>query len=344
MSEEFHISTPDLGNLVGVTRQAITMQIGRHPKFQGVIPPRGTLAHVSPEMVREILISRGYQYIKKKSMAFQIVKGGVGKSSLSKNIAIRAAQYGYKTLLIDFDHQLNLTISLKAFDENRPVWIDFLKGQVKSVQDLVVPLSENLSIIPSSPKNCTLDREIILGAKNLRSLIAEPIRELHEQYEIIVVDCPPALSHLTHAIYLSVDQIIAPAKPDIYSVIGLEQVFDQWRSISESYGQSPEIKVLINMYDPRVNASTRYLQELFSRYGDYILPNLIRQSADFVSTMEQRQHLWTIRRSQAAEEVDLVVRHLLNMNEIAQGRIAGATAKPLTTSGSTVFNSSEVNA
>lgn len=343
MSEEFHLSTPDLGNLVGVTRQAITMQIGKHPKFQGVIPPRGTLASVSPDMVREILISRGYKYIKKKSMAFQIVKGGVGKSSLSKNIAIRAAQYGYKTLLIDFDHQLNLTISLNAFDESRPVWIDFLKGQVKTVQELVVPLSENLDIIPSSPKNCTLDREIILGAKNLRSLIAEPIRELHSKYEIIVVDCPPALSHLTHAIYLGVDQIIAPAKPDIYSVIGLEQVFDQWRGISESYGQSPDIKVLINMYDPRINASTRYLQELFSRYGDYILPNLIRQSADFVSTMEQRQHLWTIRRSQAGEEVDLVVRHLLKMENIAQGRIAGATAKP--TAGSTATSvEDEVNA
>jgi len=278
-------------------------------------------------MVREILTQRGYQYIKKKSIAFQIVKGGVGKSSLSKNFAIRAAQYGYKVLLIDFDHQLNLTISLDAFDENRPVWVDFLRGQVKSVHDLPVPISENLDLIPSSPRNCNLDREIILGAKNLRSLIAEPIRDLHSKYEIIVVDCPPALSHLTHSIYLAVDQIIAPAKPDVYSLIGLEQVFEQWKEISESYGQSPDIRVLVNMYDPRINASTRYLKELLARYSDFVFSTLIRQSADFVSTMEQRQHLWTIRKSGAGEEVDLVVREILGMTNIVQGRIPGASAK-----------------
>jgi hypothetical protein len=95
------------------------------------------------------------------------------------------------------------------------------------------------------------------------------------------------------------------------------------------------------MYDPRINASTRYLQELFSRYGDYVLPNLIRQSADFVSTMEKRQHIWSLRHSQAAEELDLVVRHLLNMNDIPKGRQPGATAKAGTTASQPI--SREVN-
>lgn len=310
----YELSVGDVSNLLDVSRQAVSQIFKNKP---GATKNGNKLSSVSPFEIRAFLEkSRDYVY-KKQVIAFQIIKGGVGKSSLSKNFAIRAAMYGYKTLLIDFDHQLNLTISMDAFDLNRPVWLDYLKKKVTNIHDLVVPISKNLSIIPSSPLNCNLDKEIIVGTSNLATLIANPINELASAFDLIICDCPPALSHLTHAIYLAVDRIIAPVKPDVYSKLGLDQVFNQWNELSLEYKKVPEISVVINMYDPRKKASTACLQDFFANYSKYIIPTLIKQSAEFESTMENCEHLWSKRgQSGASEEVDLMVKNILNLFDV----------------------------
>ena len=314
-NQSYSLSVGAVADLLDVTRQAVS-QIFKNKA--GASRDGKKLTSVSPLEIRHFLeTSRGYKY-KKQAIAFQIIKGGVGKSSLSKNFAIRASMYGYKTCLIDFDHQLNLTVSMDAFKENQPVWIDYLKRKVASIFDIVVPISSHLSIIPSSPTNCLLDKEIILGSANLSTLIASPIGQLLTEFDLVVCDCPPALSHLTHAIYLAVDRIISPVKPDIYSKIGLEQVFTQWNELSENYKKVPEISVVVNLYDPRKKASTACLQDFFANYSKYMLPNLIKSSADFDSTMENREHLWSkkTQAGSAAEEVDLMVKHILNLYDV----------------------------
>ena len=314
-NNSYSLTIGDVASLLDVSRQAVSQMF---KSKLGATTDRRKLTSVSPSEIHHFLTtSRDYKY-KKQVIAFQIIKGGVGKSSLSKNFAIRASMYGYKTLLIDFDHQLNLTVSMNAFKEDQYVWIDYVKKKVSNIHDIVVPINDYLSIIPSSPTNCLLDKEIILAGSNLSSLIANPISQLLQKFDLIVCDCPPALSHLTHSIYLAVDRIIAPVKPDVYSKIGLEQVFNQWNEITHEYKKAPEINVLINLYDPRKKASTAYLQELFAKYSKYMIPNLIKYSADFDSTMENCSHLWSKRtQSSAADEVDLVVKNILNLFDLS---------------------------
>ncbi|BBH54612.1 ParA family protein [Fluviispira sanaruensis] len=315
LNSDYELSIMDVANLLGVTRQAVSQFF--KPKAGALARGNKKNASVPPDVIRSYLeITKGYTY-KKQAIAFQIVKGGVGKSSLSKNFAIRASMYGYKVLLIDFDHQLNLTVSMNAFHEDNLVWLDYLRKKTTNIFDLVKPINSHLSIIPSSPKNCLMDKEIILGAANLSNLIADPINQLFSEFDLIVVDCPPALTHLTHAIYLSVDRIIAPVKPDVYSKLGLEQVFNQWEEISSSYKKNPEINILVNMYDPRIKASTSYLQQFYAQYANYMIPNLIRQSSEFVSSMEDQEHLWTKRATQAGEDLDVIVKHILNLYEVS---------------------------
>lgn len=316
-NNQYELSVVDIANLLDVTRQAVPQLFKNRA---GAAKSNKKFSTVPPQSVREFLqTSRGYNY-KKQAIAFQIVKGGVGKSSLSKNFAIRASMYGYKTLLIDFDHQLNLTVSMNIFDEQNLVWLDYLRKKTTNIFDLVKPINEFLSIIPSAPKNCLLDKEIILGAENLSSLIANPMHQLLEEYDLIICDCPPALTHLTHAIYLAVDRIIAPVKPDIYSKLGLEQVFNQWNEISKSYKKKPEINILVNMYDPRIKASTTYLQQFYAQYSTFMIPNLIKQSSEFISSMEDGEHLWTKRSTQAGEDLDVVVKHILNLYEVSNNK------------------------
>ena len=98
-NNQYELSVVDIANLLDVTRQAVPQLFKNRA---GAAKSNKKFSTVPPQSVREFLqTSRGYNY-KKQSIAFQIVKGGVGKSSLSKNFAIRASMYGYKTLLIDF--------------------------------------------------------------------------------------------------------------------------------------------------------------------------------------------------------------------------------------------------
>lgn len=308
------LTIADVANLLGITKQGVSQLF----KNKGAVKESRKLTYIKPVDIRNFLEnSRNYKY-NKQVIAFQLIKGGVGKSSLSKNIAIRASMYGYRTLLIDFDHQLNLTISMDAFNPDKPVWIDYLTKKVKDINELVVPINDYLSIIPSSPTNCNLDKEILLNGTNLNSLIAEPLAELSKNYDLIICDCPPALSMLTKAIYLAVDKIIAPIKPDIYSKIGLEQVFQQWNDYTREYRKKPDINILVNLYDPRMKASTEYLKTFFAEYSEYMIPNLIKYSAGFVSTMEGKEHLWSKKNanSTAAEETDVVVKYILNLFDL----------------------------
>ena len=102
-------------------------------------------------------------------ISFQIVKGGVGKTSLSFCLAVRASHYGARVLAIDLDQQGNLTRSFNVEASDKPVWLNLFRDKVP-VENAIVELSDNLHLIPSNLNNSRLDTELTQSSTNLKDL------------------------------------------------------------------------------------------------------------------------------------------------------------------------------
>lgn len=315
---KYSLSLVDLADLLGVTRQAVAqMSLKLEQQGASVLKTKKNITHLHPSTVREVLTARGYKY-QNKVIAFQVIKGGVGKTTLSKNFGIRAAQYGYKVLFVDFDHQANLTFALDKFDPNNKVFVDYLRNNVP-IKDMIQKVSDNISIIPSSLTNAKLDSVLLTTTFNLGNVIKEPLEELRKNYDLIICDCPPALGPTVSAVYLAVNQVIAPVVPDKFSEMAIDFMFEEWKLLTSRFKFSPDIKLLINRHDPRLKTSNEQLVHIVSKYKDYIYPTAIRASADFIASTNMSQHIWESKRlSSGSEDVDLFVRHALGLSELTE--------------------------
>ena len=148
--------------------------------------------------VRRILELRHFVY-PYKNISFQIVKGGTGKTSLAFSLAVRASQYGAKVLAIDFDQQANLTQSLNIDARENPVWLNIFRDRV-SVSESIINVTESLSLIPSNMNNSRLDVELTHRNVNLKDHIRDKLSKVRENYDLVVMDCPPAINKINPSI------------------------------------------------------------------------------------------------------------------------------------------------
>ena len=303
------ITSIDFADLLSITRQSVQTMLQKYdPERSASISPKNRKPIlVYPSISRKILMDRGYTY-QKKAIAFQLLKGGVGKTSLAKNFGIRAAGYGYKVLFIDIDHQSNLTSSLGVYSQQYLTLIDWLDNKV-------LDLSENISIIPSSIRNADLAEQIQRRQRNIANLFSVPFSELKKNYDLIICDCPPAIGPHVAAIYFAVDTVVAPVVPDEFSDEGLQEMFSIWKRLGDEYSKNINIKILINKHDTRVKSSCEKVLSLMSHYKDFMYPLYVRNSSDFLTASNQKKSLWELGKSAgtASEDVDMIVRYELGL-------------------------------
>ncbi|MCL1078718.1 ParA family protein [Parashewanella spongiae] len=215
-------------------------------------------------------------------------KGGVGKTTVTSNIAAQLAYTGYRVLLLDMDAQASLTFSLEKpefWDENLrqdktiKSWFDRISEseEVMPLHELVHTPSKANSRLPKGSNGCldlisshlgliNVDLELatLLGGANLKQSKVNYIKvhgklknalvELGERnnYDIVLVDCPPNFNIVTKNAIVASDQILIPAKPDYLSTLGIEylqrsmneliQEFNEFGSMDESFEKvNPEI-------------------------------------------------------------------------------------------------------
>lgn len=309
----YSITSVDFADLLSITRQSVQQMLQKYEP-ERVSPKNRRPILVNPVTSRKILLDRGYKY-QKKSIAFQLLKGGVGKTSLAKNFGIRAASYGYNVLFVDVDHQGNLTSSLGVYSKHSLSLIDWIDGKVADIQDIVVPVSENISIIPSTIRNADLADQIVRRQRNIASLFENPFEKLKEKYDLIIVDCPPAIGAHVAAVYFGVDTVIAPVVPDEFSDEGLQEMFSIWKQLGADFEKKINIKVLINKHDTRIKSSSEKVLSLMTQYKEFIYPMFVRYSSDFLTATNQKKNLWELGKSasSAAEDVDTLVRYELDL-------------------------------
>ena len=204
-----------------------------------------------------------------KVISFSNQKGGVGKTTSAVNVAASLGVLGHKVLLIDLDPQGNATSGVGVPKKGLKNSInDVLVGSVSMAEAIINTEFENLDIVPA---NTTLaGAEYNLYQENgAECVMKNAIAPIKDNYDYIIIDCPPSLSILTVNSLVASDGIIIPMQCEFYALEGLSQLTVTINRVKANYNSSLNITgILITMYNSRLLLSLQVINELNKHYSD----------------------------------------------------------------------------
>ena len=214
-----------------------------------------------------------------KIIAFANQKGGVGKTTSAVNIAASLGLMGKKTLLVDLDPQGNATSGVGIPKRS-------LKGTVKEVltgetdikQVILTTNYQNLSIVPT---NVTLSGAEfdLYNDEGSEYNLKDAFKSVSDDYDYIIIDCPPSLGMLTINAFVASDGILVPMQAEFYAVEGLSQLISTTKRIKKLYNEDLQIVgILITMYNKRLLLSMQVMDELQKYYPDKLFNTTISRN------------------------------------------------------------------
>lgn len=203
-------------------------------------------------------------------------KGGVGKTTTAINLAACLAEAGQKVLAIDMDPQGNMTSGLGVDkDAIENTVYELLLGE-SSVEDcLQKEVIENLSVIGSNINLSAAEIELI-GEEEKEYILQKAIAPIRDNYDFIIIDCPPSLSMLTINAMCLADTVLVPIQCEYYALEGLTQLIHTINLVQERLNPSLEMEgVVFTMYDARTNLSLQVVENVKNNLNQTIYKTII---------------------------------------------------------------------
>jgi len=215
-------------------------------------------------------------HISNRVIAIANQKGGVGKSTTAVNLTSYLGQFGFKTLVVDMDPQSNTTSGLGITDISgkSSIYNVLISGE-NILQVITKTQFKNLEAVPSSIQLAGAEVELVASMKREYKL-KEAIDKHKNDYDYIVIDCPPALGLLTINALSSATEVIIPIQCEYYALEGLGQLINTIKLVKENL--NPDLTIagaLMTMYDPRIKLAEQVISEVRNYFPDKVYKTII---------------------------------------------------------------------
>lgn len=240
------------------------------------------------------------------SMSFHILKGGVGKSSLSGNTAFLLGEK-YKTVLIDCDIQGNSTHWF--YEKNIEFELtDILQGE-KTVKETIIHIRNNLYLIPTKKVDSKL-KEYSETKLFQEPFIFEDLKsELkNEGFEFCIFDLSPSISQLERCVLLSLDEVVTPLTPEFFSYEGIKLFKSELEKINKNYRKYVKHnKIVINNINKSFSTHKEYLKQI-EKLKEFYQLFFIPQDRKIADSQINNKSIFEIdKKSQACIEIEKII-------------------------------------
>ena len=203
-------------------------------------------------------------------------KGGVGKTTTAINLSACLADLGKKVLALDLDPQGNMTSGLGVDkDEIERSVYDLIIGNAGIEECICKNVLDNLDVLPSNIDLSAAEIEMI-GVENKEFILKNEMEKIKDDYDFVIIDCPPALSMLTINAMTTADSVLVPIQCEYYALEGLTQLIHTIELVQERLNSSLQIEgVVFTMYDARTNLSMQVVENVKDNLNQNIYKTII---------------------------------------------------------------------
>jgi len=207
-----------------------------------------------------------------RTIAIVNQKGGCGKTTISINLASALAEAGQRTLLVDLDPQSHCAVGLAVPEEQieqsiYDVLISHSRNEPLKLTEILWEITEHLELAPSSIDMSAFEQQMT-GVHEREDCLKNILAGVQNDYDYVVVDCPPAVGLLTFNALRAATDVVVPVETGYFSLHGLSKQLETLSILCQRCSQSINVKVLTSMYDIRTKMAREILGELRTHFAD----------------------------------------------------------------------------